>query len=150
MKALVGNFKAQDLGFKLSQERRASHRQHHHRAVQAAVQHSVSAGIAEEDCVILYSPDTCCSFSCGIELEDRVVVSGGYEFLDLTSQVCLVVIYTYNIFRYTSSYISTHYLRQVWVYSLTGLVEELPNMIEKRFTHGCGHYVNTDNEEVSP
>ena len=91
--------------------------------------------------------DTCCSFSCGIELEDRVVVSGGYEFLDLTSQV---VIYTYNIFRYTSSYISTHYLRQVWVYSLTGLVEELPNMIEKRFTHGCGHYVNTDNEPASP
>ena len=46
-------------------------------------------------------------------------------------------------------YTSTHYLRQVWVYSLTGLVEELPNMIEKRFTHGCGHYVNTDNEEAS-
>ena len=45
---------------------------------------------------------------------------------------------------------STHYLRQVWVYSLNGLVEELPNMIEKRFTHGCGHYVNTDNEPASP
>ena len=89
-----------------------------------------------------------------------MVVSGGYEFLDLTSQVWMVAIYTYTICRYTiytlSTYLhtiytlSTHYLRQVWVYSLTGLVEELPNMIEKRFTHGCGHYVNTDNEPASP
>ena len=80
-----------------------------------------------------------------------MVVSGGYEFLDLTAQVWMVYTYTicrYNLYTiYTSS---THYLRQVWVYSLTGLVEELPSMIEKRFTHGCGHYVNSDNEEASP
>ena len=54
----------------------------------------MSASIAEEgSCNI--SLDPCCSLSCGIELEDRVVVSGGYEFLDLTAQVWMV--YTLHI-----------------------------------------------------
>ena len=108
----------------------------------------MSASIAWEG-LCNVSSDTCCSLSCGIELEDRVVVSGGYEFLDLTAQVWMVNTYTICITN-TIYILSTHYLRQVWVYSLTGLVEELPNMIEKRFTHGCGHYFNSDNEQASP
>ena len=148
-----------DPRFKLSQERRAAHRQHHHRALQAAVQHSVSASMAGEARVL---------FPCHmLQLllrhraggqgggQRRIRVSGSNlagllgRYLTHTLFVDTQSIHNLHII-YTIYTLSTHYLRQVWVYSLTGLVEELPNMIEKRFTHGCGHYVNTDNEPASP
>ena len=37
----------------------------------------------------------------------------------------------------------------VTVYNREGFLEDLPNLKEARFRHGCGHYINTDKKVVS-
>ena len=34
--------------------------------------------------------------------------------------------------------------RKVIAYNLDGWLEDLPDMINSRFGHGCGHFTNTD------
>ena len=36
----------------------------------------------------------------------------------------------------------------VSVYNMTGWIEDWPSMKYARFYHGCGHYVNNENEKV--
>ena len=40
-----------------------------------------------------------------------------------------------------SSYLKA---RKVIAYNLDGWLEDLPDMINSRFGHGCGHFTNTD------
>jgi len=57
--------------------------------------------------------------ACAIELDDKVIVTGGVKN-SLT----------------------------VSVYNTAGWVEDLPNMQQGRFDHGCGHFINSNNEMV--
>ena len=59
------------------------------------------------------------SDSCTIQLKDKVIVTGGW---------------------------SDYYLdaRKVVAYNLDGWLEDLPDMIDLRYGHGCGHFTNTD------
>ena len=59
------------------------------------------------------------SRACSIELEERVILTGG--------------IYTKNT---------------VSVYSLSGWIKDLPELLQRRYHHGCGHYVNDVNKMV--
>ena len=56
---------------------------------------------------------------CAIELEDKVILTGGYE--------------------------SKHI---VGVYNVDGWIEDLPQLQNQHYKHGCGHYVNNDNQIV--
>ena len=38
---------------------------------------------------------------------------------------------------------------EVSVYNSGGWVEDLPGLNTARYSHGCGHFVNTDNQVVS-
>ena len=38
---------------------------------------------------------------------------------------------------------------EVSVYNSGGWVEDLPSLNTARYSHGCGHFVNTDNQVVS-
>ena len=60
-------------------------------------------------------------YSCGIELVDRVVVTGGYGDAG-------------NI---------------VQVYNMMGPVERLPDMTISRSGHGCAHYIDSNDNIVS-
>jgi len=55
--------------------------------------------------------------SCPIQLKDKVIVTGGGLY-------------------YTA--------RKVIAYNLDGWLEDLPDLIDYRFGHGCGHFTNTD------
>ena len=57
--------------------------------------------------------------ACTIELNDKVIVTGG---------------------KYS--------LNRVEVYTLDGWIKELPELITGRFNHACGHYINTAGEKV--
>jgi len=57
--------------------------------------------------------------ACSIELEERVIVTGGY---------------------YAKRYVS--------LYSSSGWLEDLPSLLQGRYFHGCGHYVNDVNKMV--
>ena len=63
------------------------------------------------------------SLACAIELENTVVVTGGWGF------------------RYTYS--------RVQVYSTEGPLHQLPNLLTSRVSHGCGYYVDSRNRVVS-
>ena len=65
------------------------------------------------------------SWACGIELGDRVVVTGG------TSSVTLVTIAT------------------VQVYTLSGAQEQLPSLQTPRRNHACAHYLDSQDRVVS-
>ena len=52
-------------------------------------------------------------------MEERVVLTGGY--------------YTMN---------------KVSIYSSSAWIEDLPELLEGRWSHGCGHYVNDVNKMV--
>ena len=56
------------------------------------------------------------SEACAIELDDKVIVTGGVKN-SLT----------------------------VSVYNTAGWVEDLPKMQQGRFDHGCGHFINSNN-----
>ena len=60
---------------------------------------------------------SCFSEACAIELDDKVIVTGG-----------------------------VHNSLTVSVYNSAGWVEDLPNMQQGRFDHGCGHFINGNNE----
>ena len=59
------------------------------------------------------------SAACTIQLEDKVIITGGE---------CTATI--------------------VSVYNMEGWVENLPDLNTGRQDHGCGHYVDTDNNHV--
>ena len=61
------------------------------------------------------------SYSCGIELVDTFVVTGGYGDAG----------------------------NRVQVYNMMGPVERLPNMAISRRGHGCAHYINSNYNIVS-
>ena len=52
-------------------------------------------------------------------MEDRVILTGGYDNKNTVS-----------------------------VYSTSGWMEDLPDLLQGRYGHGCGHYVNDDNKMV--
>lgn len=57
--------------------------------------------------------------ACSIELEETVILTGG--------------LYTMN---------------KVSIYTSSGWIEDLPDLLQGRSTHGCGHYMNDDNKMV--
>ena len=62
--------------------------------------------------------------SCSIEFDDKVVITGGRKSGgEGTSKVS--------------------------VYDVYGFVQYLPDLIVGRKQHGCGHYINSNNEMVS-
>ena len=69
------------------------------------------------------------SDACSIELEDRVVVTGG-SYTPATSA-------------------RPHAHGRVTVYSAGGGAEEWPALATPRLQHGCGHYVSGDNRVVA-
>ena len=60
------------------------------------------------------------SYACSIQLEETVVITGGYNTT-----------------------------RRVSVYSFDGWVEDLPDLLTGRSDHGCGHYINNDDKMVA-
>ena len=58
-------------------------------------------------------------YACSIQLEEVVIMTGGYYTLQL-----------------------------VTVYNKEGWVEDLTSLNQGRRSHGCGHYVNTENKLV--
>ena len=58
-------------------------------------------------------------YACSIELKEMVILTGGV---------------------YTQS--------KVTVYNNEGFVEDWPELKTRRYSHGCGHFVNTDNKVV--
>ena len=58
-------------------------------------------------------------FACSIEMAEVVILTGGADTMSL-----------------------------VTVYNNAGFVEELPSLNTGRWSHGCGHFVNTDNQVV--
>ena len=57
--------------------------------------------------------------SCSIQLDDQVVVTGG-----------------------------TNPKNKASVYNMDGWVQDLPDLNQGRYKHGCGHYVDNDNNLV--
>ena len=57
--------------------------------------------------------------ACSIQMEDTVIITGG-DFKK----------------------------NQVTVYNTEGWVEDWPELNTGRWDHGCGHFVNTDNQVV--
>ena len=63
--------------------------------------------------------------ACSIQFNEKVIVTGGY--------------YTGTTF-YTTRIVS--------VYNIGGWVEDLPDLNTGRRNHGCGHYVDNNNDIV--
>ena len=63
------------------------------------------------------------SCACTIELEDKVIVTGGVPYPQMGQKVV-----EYNAY---------------------GWVKDLPDLNEKRGYHGCGHYVDNNNNMVN-
>ena len=63
------------------------------------------------------------SASCTIELEDKVIVTGGVPSPEMSKKVV-----EYNAY---------------------GWVKDLPDLNEERDFHGCGHYVDNNNNMVN-
>ena len=59
------------------------------------------------------------SLSCAIELDSKVIVTGG-----------------------------DNAPRQVTVYTLAGWAADLPSLRTSRWLHGCGHFVNSEDKQV--
>ena len=64
------------------------------------------------------------SSACAIELEDTVVVTGGWSLF-------------------------TGPFATVQVYTISGPQEQLPDMLRGRLRHACAHYVDSQNRVVS-
>ena len=62
--------------------------------------------------------------ACSIELDDKVIITGGWKSGGLG-------------------------IETVAVYDANGFVEYLPDLRFGRLQHGCGHYINSNNEIVS-
>ena len=67
-------------------------------------------------CIISYFSD-----NCSIQLEDKVILTGGGN--------------------------NPH--RSVNVYNTQGWLENLPDLKQGRYSHGCGYYINNENKEVN-
>ena len=46
------------------------------------------------------------------------------------------------------SYEENPVVNRVSVYNINGWMEDLPSMQDKRASHGCGHYINNNNQMV--
>ena len=68
----------------------------------------------------------CISTSCAIQLEDRVVITGGTD----------------------NNGIYGDPLRRVTSYNYDGFLADLPELLESRIQHGCSHYLNNENQLV--
>ena len=64
--------------------------------------------------------------ACTIELTDQVIVTGGWG----------------------SDPANNYRSNQATVYNEQGWVEDLPSLNTARSGHGCGHFVNTENQQV--
>ena len=64
-----------------------------------------------------------------LELEDKVILTGG---------------------QLNSSVNTTTPSSRVVVYSVNGNGDDLPDLLTGRYLHGCSHYINSDNKQVSP
>ena len=64
------------------------------------------------------------SSACAIELEDTVLVTGGWGAF-------------------------TGPIATVQVYTLSGPQDQLPNLITGRYQHACAHFVDSENRVVS-
>ena len=75
----------------------------------------------------LYHGSTFLIFSsaCAIELEDTVVVTGGY----------------------TDTYSGP--IATVQVYNISGAQEQLPDLLTARHSHACAHFLDSQNRVVS-
>ena len=73
---------------------------------------------------------------CAIEMTDIVVVTGG-QYTDGSTSSSVFGLLNY----FTRAEVS--------VYNSGGWVEDLPGLNTARYGHGCGHFVNTDNQVVS-
>ena len=62
--------------------------------------------------------------ACSIQMEDTVVLTGGYRFKSKVTRT------------------------QVTVYNSAGWMEDWPELNTGRRDHACGHFVNTDNRVV--
>ena len=62
---------------------------------------------------------TLSSCHCSVQMEETVIITGGYD-------------------------IKT----KVTVYNTEGFLAKWPDMNTGRYSHGCGHFVNTDNQVV--
>ena len=93
----------------------------------------------------MYSISTL-SEACAIELEDRVILTGlGFVPTQVTSQY-----QPRNISLVSSIYIivSTVCILQVTAYNAEGYLADLPSLGTGRYSHGCGHFVNSADREV--
>ena len=61
----------------------------------------------------------CFRFSCAIELDFRVILTGGND-----------------------NWV------QVTEYNQNGYIKDLPKLLQGRMLHGCGHYISSNNEQV--
>ena len=61
--------------------------------------------------------------ACSIELSDKVIITGGYDW--------------------------TTRFKKASVYDLSGFVEDLPDFNVARFDHGCGSYLNENNQQAA-
>ena len=64
------------------------------------------------------------SSACAIELEDTVVVTGGWSLF-------------------------TGPFATVQVYTISGPQEQLPDLMTGRYQHACAHFVDSENRVVS-
>ena len=64
------------------------------------------------------------SSACAIELEDTVLVTGGWGAF-------------------------TGPIATVQVYTISGPQEQLPDLVTGRYSHACAHFVDSENRVVS-
>ena len=75
----------------------------------------------------MYCTYLCFSGACPIELEDRVILTGGYIVQNGSPDIRAIVS----------------------IYDENGWRRDLPSLQQKRNSHGCGSYINDDNNIVS-
>ena len=87
------------------------------------------------------------SEACAIELEDRVILTGlGFVPTQVTSQLAISASYLVaTVYLY---YLSAVSILQVTAYNAEGYLADLPSLTTGRYSHGCGHFVNTAHREV--
>ena len=64
-------------------------------------------------------------YACSIELDDKVILTGGLPFSS-----------------------ASHVIGKVTVYNHSGFVEDLPELNVKRWFHGCGYFVDENSQKV--
>ena len=78
--------------------------------------------------------------ACSIELEDKVILTGGYTYQSTVSFIFNLIPPSSNSYLQANSTVS--------VYNFNGWQEDLPSLNQGRYNHGCGHYISQDNSIV--